>query len=309
MWRPLSILLSSLGRFRLSYRAHRTGLSAGNPNERDAADSLRWRDFLRPEALHDVWGPVPGSVWEPYQCVPLFAALNSIRRDRIGPTKPEQVREIEGNGKLADGLLDRPLGNAWAASRAWVILDLPGPTSVAAAVRLIRAGFQPVCTFDHWPHLRGLLKPELILAQLLRYAPVVAELRRELTVASPPLWICDRERLGTRAGRPREFDNRYFLDDSILPGAELLKRAGITQIICVVPEPGDSPQQDLCAYFRDLRREGFRAVQGLGWSDPAVSLFAFSEAMFRARFRQWGFKRTDAGGFGQLIPEPSSGGS
>lgn len=309
MWRPISRFLDFLGRARISYRSHRAMLTVGDPNDRDALDSMGWRDFLQPERLYDVWGPLAGSLWEPYHCVPLFAAVAAVKPDRMGPTQPDLVRDIEGNGKLADGLLDRPLGTAWAAARTWVILDLPGPTSVAAAVRLIRAGFQPVCTFDHWPHEHGLLKPERILAQLLRYAPLVAELRRELAPGAPPLWICDRDRLGSRPGRPREFDNRYFLDDSILPSAEMLRSSGISRILCVVPETGDSPREDLSAYFRDLRTEGFVTIQGLGWADASVAPFSFAEPVFQIGFRQAGFRRADAGGFGQLIPEPSSSGS
>lgn len=308
MWRPLSNLLDRLGRARISYRSHRTTLTAGDPGAADSQGSLGWRAYTDPEALHDVWGPVPGGPWEPYHCVPLFASLTSLRRDRIGPTSPELVREIEGNGKLAGDVMRRPLGSGWAAASSLVILDLPGPTSVAAAVRMIGARFQPVCTFDNWPHERGLLKVEVTLAQLLRYAAQVAELRAALNPLSPPLLICDRQRLGTRAGSPREFDNRYFLDDSILPSVETLRRAGIRQIICVVPEREDPPRDDLRAYFRDLRQEGCNAIYGAAWSDHGMETFSFPDPVFQVKFRQSGFRRSDAGGFGQLIPEPSSSG-
>ena len=308
MWQPLSNLLDRLGRARISYRSHRATLTAGDPAASDSQGSMLWQAYTDPEALHDVWGPVSGSVWEPYHCVPLFASLTSLKRDRIGPTSPELVREIEGNGKLAGEVMRRPLGSGWAAASSLVALDLPGPTSVAAAVRMMGARFQPVCTFDNWPHERGLLKPEIILGQLLRYAAQVAELRADLRPDSPPLLICDRLRLGTRPGSPREFDNRYFLDDSILPSGETLRRTGIRQIICVVPQREDQPRDDLRAYFRDLRREGFEAIFGAAWSDHGMETFSFPDSVFQVKFKQSGFRRSDAGGFGQLIPEPSSSG-
>jgi len=283
-------------------------MTVGNPSERDSMDSTYWRDYLEPRKLFDVWGPVAGSEWEPYHCVPLFAALKTIQKDRIGPTHPEQVRQVEGNGHLTNELMRHPLGDNWAEKKAWVILDLPGATSVPVGVRLIAAGFQPVCTFDHWPHPHGLLKPEIILAQLLRYAAFVSDLRRYLTTASMPLWICDRNRLGTRPGTIKEFDNRYFLDDSILPSADTLRRTGVEQIICMVPGRDDKPREDLCAYFRDLRRENFSAINGVALSDPQLQLFPFPEDVYNIKFKQSGFRRSDAGGFGILIPEPSSSG-
>lgn len=306
MWRPWSKLLHLLGNLRITYTGHRAAMTVGSPNERDAYDSTYWRDYLDPVKLFEVWGPIHTSPWEPYHCVPLFAAIQSIKKDRIGPTHPDTVREIEGNGKLASPLMKRPLGEQWVADGTWIILDLPGPTSVAAASRFVAGGYQPVCTFDHWPHPNGLLKPELILAQLLRYASLMSDVRRELVEQSPPVYLCDRNRLGTTPGRPRDFDNRYFLDDSILPSPDFLRRAGIQSILCIVPTPDDRPREDLCAYFRDLRKDHFGLIRGAAWSDPDLRPFDFPEAVFTISFRQSGFRRSDSGGFGQLIPEPSS---
>jgi len=306
MWQPLSNLLNLIGRLRFNYRPTSVSLAIGNPNDRDAMDSTWWKDYNDTEKLFAVWGPPPGSPWEPYHCVPLFAALNTVLASKIGPTAPDMVKSVEGNGHLGGALVDRPLGRDWAEQRSWVILDLPGARSVAAAVRFIAGGFQPVCTFDNWPHQAGLIKTEIVLAQLLRYAAHVSDLRKYLTPASPPLWVCDRNRLGERPAKVREFDNRYYLDDSILPAPETLRKNGIEQIVCVVPGPDDKPREDLCAYFRDLRKDGFLQIYGSAFTDPALALFRFPEAVFTIDFKQSGFKRNDAGGFGQLIPEPSS---
>ena len=54
----------------------------------------------------------------------------------------------------------------------------------------------------------------------------MSDVRRELVDQSPPVYICDRNRLGTTPGRPRDFDNRYFLDDSILPSRSDERRVG-----------------------------------------------------------------------------------
>ena len=308
MWQPLSTLLNIIGKFRISYGPSKVNLTVGNPNERDAMQSTYWRDYVEPRKLFDAWGPVPGSAWEPYHCVPLFAALKTVPKDRVGPTHPDMVREIEGNGHLTESLMRHPLGEKWAAQKTWVILDLPGATSVPVAVRMMVAGFQPICTFDHWPHQHGLLKPEIILAQLLRYAAFVSDLRKYLTTTSLPVWVCDRNRLGTRPGNIKEFDNRYYLDDSILPSGDTLRQNGIEQIVCMVPSQEMKPSMDLCAYFRDLRRDNFSHIFGVAVRDPNLDAFPFPEDVFNVSFKQSGLRRTDDGGFGLMIPEPSSSG-
>ncbi len=308
MWQPLSNLLNLIGRTRFIFRPSRVGLTIGNPNERDAMDSTYWKQYTGTEELFQVWGPVSGGPWEPYHCVPLFASLQTIAPERIGPTAPSMVKDLEGNGHLGGELANQPLGKRWVEQKSWVILDLPGAKSVAAAVRLIAGGFQPVCTFDNWPHPAGLIRPEYVLAQLLRYAAHVSDLRKYLTPQSPPVWICDRNRLGTRQANIKEFDNRYYLDDSILPSADTLRKNGVEQIICVVPGIGDKPREDLCAYFRDLRKDNFHQVFGVAFQDPDLQEFRFPEDVFSIAFKQSGFRRSDAGGFGMLIPEPSSSG-
>jgi len=306
MWQPLSKLLNFFGKIPFVFKPSRVSLTVGQPDGRDARFSEDWKNYLRPEPLYENWGPVPGSTWEHYHCVPLFAALQTIPDNQTGPTHLNMVRQIEGNGHLTDELMKVPLGEGWASRQSWVILDIPGPSAVAVSVRMIAAGFQPVCTFDHWPHPQGLIKSEIILAQLLRYASSVQRLRDQLKMESPPLWICDRNRLGTRRGTPNQFDNRYFLDDSILPSADVLRRAGIQHIICMVPGPSDQPTDDLRAYFRDLRKDNFAQITGVALSDSSLELFSFPEDTFTIDFKQRGFSRSDAGGFGQLIPQPSS---
>lgn len=306
MWQPLSKILSVLGRIRIPSRPGRENVIVGDPNAPDALDSTDWKRFVKPEDLFDVWGPHPESRWLPYHCVPLFAALHVPPKDKIGPTAAIPAATIESGDVLSGAKQMKPLGQKWASESAWLILDLPGVASVPLAVRFVAGGYQPVCTFDHWPNPAGLLKPENILAQLLRHATLMEKLRPQITPAAPPVWICDRDRLGRQPGRPREFDNRYYLDDSILPSPEILHEAGIHHIVCMVPTPNDLPSDDLRAYFRDLKQLGFGAVSAAALSDPSLTLFEFPPTAFDIKFDPGSYKRSAVGGFGQLIPEPGS---
>lgn len=306
MWEPLWKMLDALGRLRLTLGPAKVPVQVGGAGSTDARGGMDWQRYRTAEALYDVWGPVPGSRWEPYHCVPLFAALDVLRTGEAWPTAVEEAERIETRMHLDRAVFGEPLGANWAAEGVWVILDVPGQEAVTLASRFVLGGYQPVCTFDHWPHAAGLLKPERILAQLLRFAPLLADARSRLSPQAPPLWICDRERLGTRRGRPREFDNRYYLDDSLLPGTAALRENGIRQLICVVPETTDNPIEDLAAYFAALRKEGFSQIHCVALSDPELRPFSFSEPVPTRRFKKAGYQRSAAGGFGRLIPEESS---
>ncbi|HUP47142.1 MAG TPA: hypothetical protein VM779_16670 [Thermoanaerobaculia bacterium] len=285
----------------------RPKVTVGNPSASDAQGSLLWRRFTSGEALYDVWGPRADSPWAPFHCVPLFAALDRIDAASVGPPTPPV-----SNGKTPQVVIpkhatpgaDAPL---WIAADALTILDLPGTWSVQAAAWILSAyPCQPVCTFNNWPHRKALLQPERILAELLHWATTVAEARRELARDAPPLWICDSERLGSRQGRPGEFDNRYFLEDAILPGAALLKGAGLVRVVYVTLDPREAPVIDLEGYFADLESAGI-PVRIVDLLDPALQPREWIPRPLRT-FASGGFKRSSAGGFGTQIPQPSSGG-
>ncbi|HXV85118.1 MAG TPA: hypothetical protein VD793_00385, partial [Gemmatimonadales bacterium] len=81
--------LELLGRIRLGFSIRRK-LTVGHPGAPDAQGGRGWRNYLSAERLFDVWGPVPGSPWVPFHCVPLFAALDRLELDTVGPTRPDE---------------------------------------------------------------------------------------------------------------------------------------------------------------------------------------------------------------------------
>lgn len=317
MWRPWSRLLEALGRVRFSARST-WRVSVGDPRAVDARGGSEWRAFLAPEDLFRVWGPLDGSPWEPFHCVPLFAALDRVARGRAGPpSKVELERAASGPDVLPGHARPGAPAPAWATPGTWTIVDLPGPVAVEAGAWLVTAaGCQPVCTFDHWPHPRGVLRAEAILAELLRWASTVGAARGRLVRDAPPVWICDSERLGTRTGSPGEFDNRYFLDDSILPGPGLLGGAGIRRVVYLSAGSGSRtggaapavPVVDLEAYLSDLLKAGLPVLH------VEVSEFSLEPRPFSAPSSprpppRSGYRRSAAGGFGTEVPEPSSSSS
>jgi len=207
----------------------------------------------------------------------------------------------------------------WLEPGTMCVLDLPDRATVEAAAWLVTAaGAQPVCTFDHWPHEDALLPADRIIAELLRWATTLAAARGRIAADSPPLWICDSTRLGTRKGEAGEFDNRYYLDDSILPAPEVLRREGVQRLVYLSWAGGeDSPDSpaagstmpvaDLVDWFAELLAAGIE-VRHSPVSDPALRLRPFQARLPRGGFSTSGFRRSAAGGFGTEVPEPSSSG-
>lgn len=307
MWRPWFKLLEALGRIRLKIGFKRD-LRVGSPREVDAQGGMGWRAFRSAEELYRVWGPAPGSPWEPFHCLPLFAAVDRIPRERLGPTA---LGPLAGKADLAPVPAHARPGAPrpeWLDDGTWTILDLPGRSSVIAAVWLVGSGpCQPVCTFDNWPHPKGILHPQEVLAELLRWATTVADLRSGLRPESPPVWICDSDRLGRRKGVPGEFDNRYFLDDSILPGPALLRGAGIHKVVYVTHNARTVPVEDLEGSLSDLLRSGMEVLH-VELTNPDDEPRPLASLRTKKRPKQTGFRRSAAGGFGTTVPEPSSGG-
>ncbi len=303
MWRRWSERLEWLGALRLGLPTFTKGWPVGEPNASDAEGGLGWKNFASPEPLYRAWGPHPEGPWVPFHCVPLFAALDRTKPEWIGPRGRVRVPEpLWGSGEPF------PPAPRWLRPGTMTILDAPGRRSVEAAAWLVvSGGCQPVCTFDNWPHEKGVLRVADVLAELLHWASVVFAARARLEADAPPLWICDSRRLGTRTGRPGEFDNRYFLDDSILPGPGFLARNGVERVVYLHAEVASPPVSDLENYFGDLLTAGIPVLHlGLPAGPEAKPAVLVGDALRRRRPPK-GFRRSAAGGFGTTVPEPSSG--
>jgi len=296
----LESLLKWIAQLRLPlWFGGRVDLTVGVPHETDAGGSLQWREYRTAERLFDVWSPVSGSLWEAYHCPTLFAALDQIPAEKVG---------VAAEAWIPEWLRSEPPAPAWLDAQTWLILDTPPLSSIALAAWLSsRQLCQTVCTFDNWPHPAGLLKSEVALAGLLRFAPLVAQARQQWHKGLPPVWICDSGRLGTQPGKPRDFDNRYYLDDSLLPGPELLRQNHLHRVVYASLTLTDPPTSDMVGYLHLLQKQGLPVLRlALGseqaWRDGPVPAGEIPAPVFNTQ----GFFRSTSGGFGSPIPEPSS---
>ena len=311
MWQPLLTLLEFLTPRGSRTASHDTAFSVGDPDGVDSRLGMGWKRFLASRVLWFAWGPPPDSPWGPFNCVTLFAAVDDVLRDckdcKVGP--------------LADGdvpdFLKVPAGAPpWANNQTMVLVDLPGPQAVSVAYLLAAtAGYQPVCTFDNWPNKDGVLKPERVIGRLLYYADAITDLRRtKIGPKSPPVWMCDADRFRSPRPGPGGFDNRYLLEERLLPGAQILRGAGITRIVYVDASEGSqsSGNEDVLLYLDAIATQGIEVraastVTADRWRtleayqrDPGAAVTWSTKAL--------DLMRCSAGGFGGFVPHPSSGG-
>ncbi|CAN93504.1 hypothetical protein predicted by Glimmer/Critica [Sorangium cellulosum So ce56] len=147
-----------------------------------------------------------------------------------------------------------------------VIVDLDGPESVAFAAGAAEA-FDPVFTFDNWPHPRGVVKAHLTLAAAAYYQPLFA---RSAPGPRATMFVLDRQRLSPYSDDATQFDNRHVAK---LPSADALWDRGVRHVLYVVPTErvtteSDDLNDDLVA-FRSRRLDVGLLAANVFAADPA----------------------------------------
>ncbi len=266
----------------------------GIAREPDALGTFDWKAFLDARALSRVWGPHPHSPWVPFHCLTLFVSLDYMIQGEVGPRENDPW-------PLDDFQLPE-----WVDAATLLLVDLPGPKSVALGAALAIAGCDLVCTFNNWPYPGALIKPEQTLAALLRYASLLDKKRTAYSTPGPVAWLCDNTRLGERTGKPGEFDNRYYIEDSLIPGPNYLRERGISKIIYVTGL-GNKVQNDIKGHLHFLKTAGLEVNMAVA-QDNGQFGNPQSLELETLKFDTTGFFRSSAGGFGAPVPHPSSGG-
>lgn len=294
MWSPLSRILEAIGSVRLPPWRKRNTLRVGDPQLPDFLGTSRWKAHLNPRVLSETWAPRSAGPWRPFHVLTLFVALDYLKKEDIGPaaSDPLPVRDIRAPD--------------WLDTRTLLFVDLSGPQSVALGAALATQGCDLVCTFNNWPHPDALLPSHHVLATLLRYASWLHDERRYGTTPAPVAWLCDADRLGRHPGKPGQFDNRYYLEDTLMPGPAYLRQRGITRLVHLGAE-GASIRDDLAEHLLQYAQQGFEVLAtslkgGTGWAPPAPL------ALTPGRFLAAGYLLAAGGGFGATVPHPASGG-
>jgi hypothetical protein len=194
------------------------------------ADGLdTWRAAL--DDLPAVMAPL-GAAWQPFAVSTLAQVLaqpaSARLRAAMRPIHSTAMDAAYGRGLALRGLFESV---GWPKDTA-IVVDLPGPDAVAVAAALSDK-FDPVFTFDNWPHPLGVVKSHLTLGALLFHAPQLRKNRAVRTPGEAPAFVLDRNRLAPYKDEPGQFDNRYLAK---LPSPAVLKAQGIKHILYVTPD-------------------------------------------------------------------------
>lgn len=189
------------------------------------------------------------------------------------------------------------------------VVDLPGARAVRIGLACARLGMRPVPLFNGSPG-----REELIATSELIEALRTGAMRLQaqtLSDKSAPAFLLDSRRMTKDVTlQPGKFDNRWLTFPQDFPSANLLRARGITQVIVIQERPGQ-PADDLAHVLRRWQDAGIAILSTTPDSTAVESIEVKRPARFR---RLWygvlalmGLMSNSAGGFGGVIPHPSSG--
>lgn len=255
---------------------------------------------MNPIELYNLWAP-KDSIWTNWAKPVLFA---DSAFDTLSTSAP------------ADWRL---LNLQWAASAnagSAIVLDLPGLDSVKIGLALAQSGFRPVPLFNGVAgHMLSgrypLVDTYPVVCALHAAADDLAAL--QLPPNAPPAFLLDsNRRSGEMLVEPGRFDNRWCVFPQDFPSANFLLSQNIRSVI-LVQEGALLPNRDLTHVLLRWQEAGIQILscQKLDQNQPQPIQIEkpanFRSIWYRAMVLA-GLRRNSAGGFGAVVPEPSSSG-
>jgi hypothetical protein len=208
----------------------------------------------------------------------------------------------------------RSLGIPWAIAAdgtTAIVLDLKGAASVWFGMILSLRGYRPVPLYNGAQSMSALISVDAIVWALNAVSDDLAELR--LPPAAPPVFLLDACRSDSGAfATPGRFDNRWCVFPQDFPSANFLLAHGIRSVV-LVQAAAVGPRSDLAHVMLRWQEAGIQILTAALESNlqPAPIQVEkpdnFRSLWYRAMVLA-GLRRNSAGGFGAVVPEPSSSG-
>lgn len=258
----------------------------------------------------EIWAP-SGAAWSDWAKPVLFAHMPDT--GEAMPLAPDHV--VAALRSRADGLHWLPQ----ADGRTAIVLDLPAQHGVDLGLLLACRGFRPVPLYNAvpWPgggtgRRAGASVCDMLpqISALMESSAALAALR--LPPGAPPAFLLDSaRRTGDGVLQPGRFDNRSVSLPTDFPSANLLRSRGVDRAL-LVQSGSLVPQPDLSHTLLRWQQAGI-AMEAVALDRPAPpSLIHVSPpSLFRVFFQRlvatMGLRPNPLGGFGGVLPEPSSG--
>ena len=253
--------------------------------------------------LFEVWAPEE-SVWSRWAKPALFAGTAPALAAQPQPSMP--VHSIETPASTYDqGQLD-PL-------TAFVV-DMPGERSVEIGMALAKTGYRPVPLFNTAYHQLAIVPVYPILKRLQDGADELQGLA--IPPDAPPAFLLDAKRLEPGVPpQPGQFDNRWAVFPQDFPSANFLLSNNIRRAVVLQEDRlNGTPRIDLAHVLLRWQEAGLEIyVQdpdgGMSPRPVQVAKPSSFRSLFYRALTVAGLRRSSAGGFGSVIPIPSSSGS
>jgi len=264
---------------------------------------------MNKEGIFEIWSP-PGGLWSDWVKPVLFSCMPDDAAVSPSPVPPLSSTNAEW----------LPLTTENVA----VILDLPGPEGVVAALALATRGYRPVPLYNALPapvmpvpFTDGstsigdvAVDVKSIIDELQRSTQALSQL--DLPADAPPSFLLDANRHGAFVPAPRDFDNRSVSFTTDFPSAAFLKSHNIHGVL-LVQTSGEQPQPDLAHTLRNWQETGLELkLKRLDVSGSPVPLNVARISALRGLWeRVMGaleLRRSPPRGFGRYLPAPGSGG-
>jgi hypothetical protein len=245
------------------------------------------------EQCFATWAP-DGVAWSQWAKPVLFAQLDRINL---------RVQDMEPGASADVSWVPEP------RDRAAIVVDLPGPASVATGIALAERGYRPVPLFNTSDGASPVVKVDSIALALRLGAETIRDAR--MAADAPPAFLLDAHRMSPRVlPGPGKFDNRWMVFPQDFPSGTYLRAAGIGEVLLIAD--GTSAREDLAHVLLRWQQAGVRILAAPATRGERPRELVIKEpSLFR---RAWyrvvalsGLRRNDAGGFGAIIPIASSG--
>ena len=251
------------------------------------------------ESVFRAWAPENG-IWSPWakpiaflriDQAPLSYAFNDVPKVEL-PPEHQDTKWVPPAGNTA------------------IVVDLPEAISVRAGLMLAGHGYRPVPLYNAAPGWGLQTVPmKMIQIELFRTEREMASF--SLPPDAPPAFLLDARRMHAAGLAPGMMDNRWMTFPQDFPSANFLRSKGIESVI-LWQDFANAPRQDLSHVLLRWQEAGI-LLQERQLSSSHVERLLVAKP---PRYRAWwylalaalGLARNSAGGFGGIIPQPSSGG-
>jgi hypothetical protein len=246
--------------------------------------------------IYNVWAH-PAGPWSGWVKPVLFAHLSEHRSE----TGIETMKKLVNDTDVS-----------WAPSKnknTAIVIDLPGANSLRIALALASRGYQPIPLYNCAPDPRGIIDLQAVMSLLANGHKFLEEL--PAPADAPPAFILDNRRLKGYA-EPGRYDNRWVILPQDFPSSGMLLQHDLRAVM-VVQEQQGQPAEDLGHVLKRWQDSGIE-IKVLSITHPSSAMkmqittpWHFRSFLYRTLVLL-GLRRNSAGGFGALVPEPSSGG-